>query len=138
MIGKPEQDAFVRSMKSAIVTSLRKDGSPATSLIFYALDGDELLFSTTRDRLKAKTLKRDPRVAVTVLDEGAPYRYVSVEGAATVIEGDIVPDHIAINRAMRNQPDWQPPDGYEATLREQGRVVIRVRPIRVSGVVNRG
>jgi PPOX class probable F420-dependent enzyme len=138
MIGKPDQDAFVRSMKSAIVTSLRKDGSPATSLIFYALDGDEMLFSTTADRLKAKTLKRDPRVAVTVLDEGAPYRYVSVEGTATVIDGDIVPDHIAINRAMRNQPDWQPPEGWEETLRQQGRVVIRVKPQRVSGVVQRG
>ena len=138
MIGKPDQDAFIRSMKSAIVTSLRKDGSPATSLIFYALDGDEMLFSTTADRLKAKTLKRDPRVAVTVLDEGAPYRYVSVEGTATVIDGDIVPDHIAINRAMRNQPDWQPPEGWEETLRLQGRVVIRVKPQRVSGVVQRG
>ncbi|MFN8615917.1 MAG: PPOX class F420-dependent oxidoreductase [Dehalococcoidia bacterium] len=138
MIGKPDQDAFIRSMKSAIVTSLRKDGSPATSLIFYALDGDEMLFSTTADRLKAKTLKRDPRVAVTVLDEGAPYRYVSVEGTATVIDGDIVPDHIAINRAMRNQPDWQPPEGWEETLRQQGRVVIRVKPQRVSGVVQRG
>lgn len=138
MIGKPDQDAFIRSMKSAIVTSLRKDGSPATSLIFYALDGDDLLFSTTADRLKARTLKRDPRVAVTVLDEGAPYRYVSVEGTATVIDGDIVPDHIAINRAMRNQPDWQPPEGWEETLRQQGRVVIRVKPQRVSGVVQRG
>ncbi|MEO8540719.1 MAG: PPOX class F420-dependent oxidoreductase [bacterium] len=138
MIGTPEQDAFVRAMKSAIVTSLRKDGSPTTSLIFYAVDGDDLLFSTTRDRIKTKTLKRDPRAVLTVLDEGAPYRYVSVEGIATVVEADVVPDHIAINRAMRGAPDWRPPEGYEETLRAQGRVVIRVKPERVSGVVNRG
>jgi PPOX class probable F420-dependent enzyme len=138
MIGTPDQDAFIRSMKAAIVTSLRKDGSPTSSLIFYALDGDELLFSTTSDRIKAKTLKRDPRIAVAVLDEGAPWRYATIEGAATVNDGDIVPDHIAINRAMRAQPDWQPPEGYEDTLRKQLRVVVRVKPERVSGVVNRG
>ena len=138
MIGTPDQDAFVRSMKAAIVTSLRKDGSPTSSLIFYALDGDQLLFSTTADRLKAKSLKRDPRIAVAVLDEGAPWRYVTIEGTATVNETDIVPDHIAINRAMRSQPDWQPPEGYEDALRKQLRVVVRVNPQRVSGVVNRG
>ena len=137
MIGTPEQDAFVRAMKAAIVTSLRKDGSPATSLIFYAVEGDELIFSTTIDRLKAKTLKRDPRAVLTVIDDGAPYRYVSIEGPATVVEGDVVPEHITINRAMRNDPAWLPPEGYAETLRKQGRVVIRVRPGRVSGIVNR-
>jgi PPOX class probable F420-dependent enzyme len=125
-------------MKWASVTSLRKDGSPTTSVVFFAVDGDDLLFSTTRDRLKAKTLRRDPRAAVTILDEGAPYRFVSVEGRARVIEDDIVPGHIAVNRVMRGAPDWQPPEGYVETLRQQGRVIIRVTPERVSGVVNRG
>jgi PPOX class probable F420-dependent enzyme len=138
MIGNEDQDKFVREMKSAIITSLRKDGSPTTSLVFYALDGDDLLFSTTDNRLKAKTLSRDPRAVVTVLDEGAPYRYVSVEGRATVERDDIIPGHIAVNRVMRNSPDWQPPEGYLETLRSQGRVIIRVTPQRVSGVVNRG
>lgn len=138
MIGKPDQDAFVRSMKWATVTSLREDGSPTNSVVFYAVDGDDLLFSTTKDRLKAKTLKRDPRAAVTVLDEGAPYRFVSIEGTAIIEEGNIVPGHIAINRVMRGVADWQPPDGYVETLKAQGRVIIRVKAERVSGVVNRG
>ena len=81
---------------------------------------------------------RDPRAVVTVLDEGAPYRYVSVEGRATVERDDIIPGHISVNRVMRNSPDWQPPEGYLETLRSQGRVIIRVTPQRVSGVVNRG
>ncbi len=138
MIGKPDQEAFVRSMKWAVVTSLRKDGSPTNSVVFYALDGDELIFSTTKDRLKAKTLTNDPRAALTVLDEGAPYRFVSIEGTAIVQDTDIVPGHIAINKVMRGLADWQPPEGYEETLRSQGRVIIRVKAERVSGVVNRG
>lgn len=138
MIGKPDQDAFVRSMKWAVVTSLRRDGSPTNSVVFYAVDGDDLIFSTTRDRLKAKTLARDPRAALCVLDEGAPYRFLSIEGTAVIEDGDIVPGHITVNRAMRGIPDWDPPAGYLETLRSQGRVIIRVTPERVSGVVSRG
>jgi PPOX class probable F420-dependent enzyme len=125
-------------MKWASITSLRKDGSPTTSVVFYAVDGDDLLFSTTNGRLKAKTLKRDPRAAVTVLDEGAPYRFASIEGTATIQEDDIIPGHIAVNKVMRGDPNWQQPEGYLETLRSQGRVIIRVTPQRVSGVVNRG
>lgn len=138
MIGTPEQDAFVRSMKWASITSLRKDGSPTTSVVFFGVDGDDLLFSTTKDRLKAKTLQSDPRAVVTVLDEGAPYRFASIEGRANVEAEDIIPGHIAVNRAMRGVADWQPPEGYAETLRSQGRVIIRVTPQHVSGVVNRG
>ena len=111
MIGKPDQDAFIRSMKAAIVTSLRKDGSPTSSLIFYALDGDELLFSTTAERIKAKTLKRDPRIAVAVLDEGAPWRYVTVEGTATVI------DERRRARPHQDQPGHARPAGLAAAGR---------------------
>lgn len=138
MIGNAEQDAFIRSMKWCTVTTLRQDGSPSTSVLFFGLAGDELLLSTTKDRLKAKTLQRDPRIAVTVLDEGAPYRYVSIEGTARIDEEDIVPGHVVVNRAMRGVPDWTPPAGYEETLKSQGRVLIRVTPKRVSGVVRRG
>ncbi len=138
MIGTPDQDAFVRAMKWCVVTSLRGDGSPTNSVVFYALDGDDIIFSTTSNRLKAKTLSRDPRAAVAILDEGAPYRFVSVEGQATIEAEDVVPGHIAVNRVMRSAPDWEPPEGYLDLLKSQGRVIIRIRPERVSGVVNRG
>jgi len=138
MIGTEDQDKFVRSQRWAVVTSLRRDGSPTNSVVFYALEGDSLIFSTTADRLKTKTLQADPRCAVTVLDEGSPFRFVTIEGPATIVEQDIVPGHVAVNRAMRAAPDWTPPEGYEAGLAAQKRVLIRVQAERVSGVVNRG
>lgn len=138
MIGTAEQDALVRELRWAVVTTMRKDGSPSNSVIFYAVDGDEIIFSTTKDRMKAKTLKRDPRIAVTALDEGAPHRFVTVEGTASVVDEDIVPGHVLINRSMRQDPSWEPPEGYAAGLVSAGRVVVRVKAERVSGVVRRG
>ncbi len=136
MIGTPEQDAFINANKWAVVTSLRSDGSPTNSVVFYVREGDELLFSTTLSRLKAKTLQRDPRVVLTVLDEGAPFGYVTVEGTATIQRDNLVPMHIALNKAMRGG-DFTPPDDFEERLLKDGRVVVHVHGTRVHGVTNR-
>ncbi|MGH7752366.1 MAG: TIGR03618 family F420-dependent PPOX class oxidoreductase [Gemmatimonadales bacterium] len=138
MIGTPEQDAFIDKNRWAVVTTLRKDGSPSSSVIFYARVGDEIIFSTTDGRLKAKTLRRDARIAVAVLDEGAPHGFVTVEGTAIIQDEDVVAGHVEINRAMRNDPAWEAPEGFAERLARDGRVVVRVRAERVSGVPNRG
>ncbi|MFN0093228.1 MAG: pyridoxamine 5'-phosphate oxidase family protein [Dehalococcoidia bacterium] len=139
MLGTPEQDAFITAMKWGTATTLRKDGSPTNSVVFYYREGDTLAFSTTADRLKAKTLRNDNRIAFTVLDEGAPYRFVSLEGTATIEDGDgIGPAHVTLNRVMRGDPNWQPPENFVAGLKAAGRVINRVHAERVSGVVNRG
>lgn len=136
MIGNEAQDAFINRNKWAVVTSLRADGSPSSSVVFFARQGDELLFSTTSDRLKAKTIANDNRVALCVLDEGAPYGFVTVEGPATIEADDIVPGHLAVNVAMRGG-EFTPPEGWEEKLRADGRVIISVKAERVSGVPRR-
>jgi len=136
MIGTPEQDEFISKNRRAVVTTLRRSGAPASSLIVFARDGDDLIFSTRKPTLKVKTIARDPRLDLCVLD-GNGSGFVSVEGTATVETEGIVPKHIAINRAMRGQPDWMPPEGFEERLANEGRVVIRVRAQRVSGVAGR-
>jgi|SRR5688572_7523008 PPOX class probable F420-dependent enzyme len=138
MIGTPEQDAFIDRNRWAVVTTLRRDGSPTSSVVFYARSGDEIIFSTTGGRMKTRTLRRDPRIAVAVLDDGAPYGFVTVEGRATVQDSDVVAEHIEINRAMRQDPAWEPPEGFRDRLERESRVVIHVHPERVSGVPNRG
>lgn len=137
MIGTPEQDEFISKNRWAVVTTLRGDGTPSSSVIFYAREGDELIFSTTRDRLKGKTIARNPRVAVCVLDEGPPFGFVTIEGRATIQSEDIVPGHIAVNKAMRRVEEFVPPEGYVEGLEKAGRVIVRVKAERVSGVTNR-
>jgi len=137
MIGNAAQDAFASAMRQAMVTTLRRDGSPSSSLVAYYRDGDELVFSTTRDRLKAKTVAHDPRVVVAILDEEGKGRFLSVEGHGIVQTSDVTDGHIALNRHMRNDPAWQAPEDFAARLERDGRVLIRVTPTRVSGSVER-
>lgn len=136
MIGTPAQDAFINRQKWAVATSLRADGSPSSSVVFFAREGDTLIFSTTRDRLKGKTIARDRRVALCVLDEGAPYGYVTVEGNATIEEDDLVAKHVAINRVMRGG-EFVPPPDFEERLVRDGRIIVRLSAVRVSGVTGR-
>ena len=137
MIGTPDQDAFVSKNKWAVVTTVRKDGSPSSSVIFYVRDGDEILFSTMKSRVKAKSLLRDPRIAVAVLDEGAPYGFVTIEGTGRVIDGDTTEEHKRIYKTFRGA-DYVAPADLAEQLARDGRVIVRVTAERVSGVPNRG
>lgn len=137
MIGTEEQDTFIREHRFAIVTTLRKDGSPTNSAVFVVLDGDDITFSTTADRLKTRTIENDSRVAVTLADGAEPYRYLTVEGRGSIQRDNIVPMHIALNRMMRGDAAWEPPESFEATLKQQGRLIVRVKSQRVSGILNR-
>lgn len=138
MIGTEEQDAFIREHRFAVVTTLRKDGSPSNSAVFVAIDGDDITFSTTEDRLKTRTIENDPRVAVTLADGAPPFRYLTIEGSGSIQRDNIVPAHVELNRSMRGDPNWEAPENFEEMLKQQGRLVVRVKPERVSGILQRG
>jgi len=48
------------------------------------LDGNELVFTTSKDSVKGKNLLRDPRVMISVDDEQPPVAFVRVDSRANV------------------------------------------------------
>ena len=56
---------------------------PHQTVMWYMLDGEQLLLSTPHDSLKHKHLKRDPRLSVCV-EKG--YTYVTIVGTVTLDE----------------------------------------------------
>jgi PPOX class probable F420-dependent enzyme len=70
-----------RTAKLAVV---RADGSPFAAPIWVDLDHDDLVFTTGRDTVKGKAIRRDPRVCLTFDDDRPPFSFVIVEGTATV------------------------------------------------------
>lgn len=73
--------------KLAIV---RADGSPHVTPIWFVLSegpaGDELIFTTWHESLKARVLRREPRISLTVDDQRPPYSFVQFTAIATVID----------------------------------------------------
>ncbi len=134
MIGTPQFDQFVSDNRWAIVVSLRRDGSPATSINAYARDGDQLVVSTQGHRLKTKTLRNDPRIVLCIINNAEPFNYVSVEGTCEVQTEDLIGPTRAVFQNIANSGYSEPPN-LEQWLRDQGRVILRVTPTRVSGVI---
>jgi PPOX class probable F420-dependent enzyme len=62
----------------------RADGRPHATPTWFVLDGDQLVLTTGETSVKAKAIRRDPRVAMCVDDQAPPYSYVMVEGIATL------------------------------------------------------
>jgi PPOX class probable F420-dependent enzyme len=60
------------------------DGRPHVTPIWFVLDGDDVVFNTGETSVKGKALRRDPRAALCVDNDRAPYAFVTIEGEATL------------------------------------------------------
>jgi PPOX class probable F420-dependent enzyme len=124
---------LIESDAVATVVTLRADGSPHLSAAWVGLDGDEIVLATLGDQHKLRNLRRDPRIAMTLLsdrvNEWGLKEYLVIEGTARVTEGGApeMLQHLAhtylgpdvVFPAMPN-----PPPGY----------VTRVAVEKISGI----
>jgi PPOX class probable F420-dependent enzyme len=69
----------------AMIATSNADGRPQSSVIFIKRDGDTVVFSTIKGRLKTRNMARDPRVSLLVADKGQP-RYVEIRGTVDVTD----------------------------------------------------
>lgn len=127
-------DTFISEHRWAVLTTLRKDGHPVSSVVAYARDGDTLVVSTPGGTFKRRSLDRDPRATLCILTNREPFNFVSVEGRVDVEHEDLVAN---TRKVFQNIADagWQEPEDLAGWLRDQKRVILRLRPDRVSGVI---
>src|SRR6202012_6222463 len=79
---KPRQ--FVRDHRTCVFGAARREHGPAMTIVYYVMDGDDILVSTMEARSKAKVVDRNPQVSLCVLDEQWPPTYLQVYGTAVV------------------------------------------------------
>ena len=70
------------------LSTLRADGSPRNWVVWAGLEGDRILICTGEATLKARDMRRDPRVALSVTDLANPYRMAAVQGRVAEIRPD--------------------------------------------------
>jgi PPOX class probable F420-dependent enzyme len=81
---------FLRGANPATVASLRSDGSPHSVATWYDWEDDgRILLSMDESRLRLGFMRRDPRVALTVLDAEDWGRHVSLLGRVVAINEDV-------------------------------------------------
>ncbi|MEE9199718.1 MAG: PPOX class F420-dependent oxidoreductase [Dehalococcoidia bacterium] len=75
---------FLKQPNLGILATLRKDGSPHLTVVWYEYEDGEIRISVTDTRLKYKHVLRDPRVSLAVTSPEQPYKEVVFEGRAQV------------------------------------------------------
>jgi hypothetical protein len=83
-------EPFVAAPRIAVLSYVKRDGTPAQAPIWYRYRDGRFEMLTSRTAPKAKALARTRRACLTVQDEMPPYRAVIVDGEVTVT--DVSPD----------------------------------------------
>ncbi|HET9323732.1 MAG TPA: PPOX class F420-dependent oxidoreductase [Gaiellaceae bacterium] len=120
----PEQAKLFKEPFLATVATVRPDNSPHLTPVWIDWDGENVVFNTAEGRAKPRYIRRNPVAGVLVVDEGDPYRWVSVSGPAEIVE-EGAEEHInELSHRYRGR-DYDYVDGEK-------RLIVRVKPERVT------
>ncbi len=72
----------------AHLATIRPDGSPQSSVMWFAWDGSRIRMTHTKTRQKFRNLADEPRVALSIADPKDQYRFLEVRGVVETIEDD--------------------------------------------------
>lgn len=75
--------AFLEEKRFAVLATIKRDGSPQQTVMWYELQGDQIMMNTAEGRAKAYNFRRDARVSICVEDG---YRFVAISGRLTLNE----------------------------------------------------
>ena len=79
----------------AHIVTLMPDGSPQASPVWVDLEGETILVNSADGRVKTNNIRRDPRVAISIVDNDEPYGgVVMVRGTVTEVTTDGADEHI--------------------------------------------
>jgi PPOX class probable F420-dependent enzyme len=79
---------LLEAANPAVITTLRNDGQPVSVATWYAMVGDRVLVNMDEGRVRLKHLRNDPRVSMTVLDDGNWGTHVSLVGRVVELYDD--------------------------------------------------
>jgi PPOX class probable F420-dependent enzyme len=119
-----EHAAFLAQPNYGVVTTLREDGSPHSTVIWVDVEEDGTpSFNTARGRVKPDNLENDPRVSLLVVVDGDFYRWLSIDGRVELTSDGAEEQIDKLSRKYDKEP-WKYRDG-------EVRVKARILPDRV-------
>jgi PPOX class probable F420-dependent enzyme len=120
------RDLFTKRAFASLAT-LMPDGGPQVTPVWVDLEGDLVLVNTARGRQKDKNMRRDPRVAMAIIDPENPYRYLEIRGRVAEITEEGADTHID-----KMAKKYLGADKYPYRQPSETRVIFKVQPERVN------
>ena len=113
----------------ANLATLMPDGQPQVTPVWVDFDGHHVVINTAQGRQKDKNLKRDGRVALSIMDPENPYRYLEVRGRVTERTLNGPGPHID---AMAKK--YLDKDTYPFRKPGEVRVIYKVEPLHITAM----
>ena len=123
----PAQRRFLEEKRFAVVGTRNPDGSPHLAVMWYLVDGGDIVVNSAQGRIKDRNLAADPRMSVLVEDG---YRWLRVDSRAR-IEHDQAIAHADIRRlaARYYEDERKVEEAVRNNFSKQHRITYRL-PIR--------
>ena len=111
----------------AQLATLMPDGSPHVAPVWFEYDGKDILVNSAKGRVKDKNMRRDPRVAIAIIDPENPYRYVEIRGRVAEIVEQGADAHID-----KMAKKYLGVDKYPYRQASETRVMFKIKPEHTS------
>jgi PPOX class probable F420-dependent enzyme len=123
----PRIRKFFEGKNFAFLSSLMKDGSPHVTPTWVDIEDDNILINTALGRIKQTNISRDPRIALSIIDQDNQYEMVTVRGKVTEqITGDVAEKHI--DKLARKYINL---DKYPRRSKNEQRVILKIKPEKI-------
>jgi PPOX class probable F420-dependent enzyme len=122
VIPEKYRDLFSKRAFASLGT-LMPDGSPQVTPVWCDFDGQHVIFNSARGRQKDRNVRRDPRVAMAIIDPDNPYRYLEIRGRVVEITEQGADSHI--DKMAKKYLDA---DKYPYRQAGEVRVMYKIRP----------
>jgi PPOX class probable F420-dependent enzyme len=116
------RDLFTKRAFASLAT-LMPDGGPQVTPVWCDLEGDLVLVNTAKARQKDKNMRRDPRVALAIIDPDNPYRYMEIRGRVVEITENGADAHID-----KMAKKYLGADKYPYRSATEQRVIFKIQP----------
>ncbi len=116
----------------AVLTTIAPNGQPENTVVWCSWDGEHVLVNTADGRRKPNNVRKNPKVALTVIDPQNPFRWIDVRGEVESIVPD--PDYANINAHAKLYAGVDEYYGGVAPAEAKGkeqRIIFKIRPDRV-------
>jgi PPOX class probable F420-dependent enzyme len=111
------------------LATLMPDGSPHIAQVWVETDGEHVLINTIEGSQKEKNARRDPRVAVNVVDPTNAWRIAMVRGR--VVE---VTTEGAVEQIDRLAKKYLGQDTYPFHRPDRTRTTVKVSPEKINAI----
>lgn len=127
----PKLTQFLAEPNVGVLATVRRDGSPHLTAVWYLIDSDEIRVAITTDRAKYRHVLRDPRVSLCIASTDLPYKLVTLEGRARIEEegGHELMEELSI--CYYGEEEGRAYAAYSRDVVKEDRVVLTFRPENV-------